>query len=96
MSEHGDNAYNNANEHVSDLLHNAHRDIDAAFGEGYAARNPILLAAWMRAHSSEVQNQLLLYICEQLPNLIEACRSDHPLMGETLGGLSEIAEALRT
>lgn len=66
---------------------------DAQFGEGYAAKHPELIAGFMITCAIDLTGAVIARAIEE--TLAESLRSDHPLMGETLGGLDAIADAIR-
>ena len=70
--------------------------IDKIFGEGYAAKHPELVGAFIQTCAADFHamymtntldnhNEILVGISGKL----EALRTDHPLMGETFSGLTE-------
>ena len=90
-------------------LREAIRLIDEEFGEGYAKAHPELVGAFMQTCTMQDVYSVLGEIgagwggafddvVVKLGHIAENVRSDHPLMGETLGGVSsalgDIASAL--
>lgn len=85
---------------VDVYLSEAVKRIDREFGEGYAAKNPALVGAFIQAASmdfagSYIAQQILVGIANAgddiaraLGDVAENVRSDHPLMAGTVGELS--------
>ena len=83
-------------------------DIDKRLGKGYAKAHPELIAAFMQAAASDLGAAVIARAIQDGMHGIEGAireglqsdtlRTDHPLMGETLdgitGALQEIAAAL--
>jgi hypothetical protein len=74
--------------------------INKMLGEDCATRHPELIAAYMRTAASMMHARLIAEAIDDLggaiSNLSEPLRSDHPLQGETLGGLSEALQNIAT
>lgn len=90
---------------VDVYLSEAVERIDRRFGDGYAAKNPALVGAFIQAASMDFAGS---YIAQQmedgiscagseiarvLGDVAENVRSDHPLMAGTVGELSAAIQA---
>jgi hypothetical protein len=93
---------------ATEYLDNAVQNIDERFGKGYAKAHPELIGAFMQTAAADLGGAVIARAIqdgfEGVAHAItegygsEAQRTDHPLMGETLDGitnaLQQIAEAL--
>lgn len=68
--------------YATDYLDAAVNAIDKKLGDGYAKKSPELVGAFMQAAATAG-------FSEDVSNLSDALRTDHPLQGETLSGISE-------
>jgi hypothetical protein len=68
---------------ASDYLAGAHGKIDERFGEGYAAKHPQLVAAYMEVAAADFRTSVTLKILE-------------PILGRLAEGVSGVAGALES
>jgi hypothetical protein len=71
-----------------DYMATALRMIDDLLGEGYAKAHPELIAAYMITAG-------LARVAADISSLAEPLRSDHPLQGETFGGIEDAIRSLK-
>jgi hypothetical protein len=64
VKERFDSLLYGADKSAADYLAKAHRSIDDRFGAGFAAKNPALVAAFMRVAASDFNTALSLKILE--------------------------------
>ena len=72
-------------------LNNAISDVDELLGDGYAKKHPELLGAYMQTCALDFGCSIVAHEIQQLQ---DSLRTDHPLQGETLGGISEALGAI--
>lgn len=90
---------------VAEYLDSAVEAIDAKFGDGYATKNPALVSAFLQAASMDYAGSIIAQqlregiehagsaVADALGSVAENVRSDHPLMGGTVGELSAAVRA---